>query len=526
MKHRSVSLAAMITVACGALVAEPAASYVVGGRTIWTIAGNGAACSVATAGCGDGTSAIDASLASPGGIAVTGDGLVFTADTAGHRIRSITTSGVIATVAGTGEACQPATAPCGDGGPGVSAQLNQPRGLALGPDGSLYIADAGDHRIRILSADGTITTYAGSGEQCADPTTACGDGGAPLGAALRGPTAVAVDPETGGIIIADTGNHRVRRVQAGQIATIAGTGADCVAICGDGGQAGAAGLSRPSGVAIDENFDLYIADAGSHRVRRVARATSAITTFAGDGSPCAVATSSCGDGGAPTDGRLSSPLSVASAGGVIYVADSGANRIRRVGTRISTIAGTGEVCAQPPACGDGGAATAATLSSPEAIAVDERGDIFVADSGAHLVRWLSGPGVPGTPSPASDAPAGREPASDDRTARSGDSQGKAPSTSRAVIVRCAGSRCRVAAANAATISRLRTRAREALRRRVWARVELRRGGKRWAMGTGRTLTGALTLIPVRKLKAGRYRLRITQVSSRERRRRDRIVQLR
>ncbi len=528
MPRRSAQLAGLLVIACGALVAESGAGYVAGGKTIWTIAGDGVACADSTTDCGDGPSAIDASLASPGGIAVDGDGTVFIADTANHRIRRLTASGSIATIAGTGAACETATASCGDGGPAVSAKLNQPRGLALRADGALYIADTGDHRVRVLSADGTIGTIAGSGEQCADPTTSCGDGGDARAAALNGPAGLAVDLDSGDVFIADAGNHRIRRVAAGMIATAAGTGVDCVSVCGDGGAASGAGLSSPSGVALDEDLNLYVADSGAHRVRKVARTTSVITTIAGDGSPCAGATSPCGDGGAPADGKLSSPLGVVAAGTVIYVADSGANKIRRLGSRISTIAGTGEPCAQPPVCGDGGAATAATLSAPAAIAADERGDLFVADSGAHLVRWLSGPGVPGSAPPVTGPPEPRAPAPEKSVAGAVTSPSVAEPAKRrrGPIVRCIGTRCRIAAADAATTSRLRSRGREALRGREWARVELRRGGRRWAMGSARTLVRALTLIPVRKLKAGRYRLRITQVSGDEQRRRDRIVDLR
>jgi hypothetical protein len=346
---------------------------------------------------------------------------------------------------------------------------------------------------------------------------------------LRSPAAVARDPLTGDVLIADSGDHRIRRVHDGVITTLAGTGVACSASCGDGGPASGAGLHDPSGLAIGAEGAVFIADTGAHRVRRVAPGAGDVTTIAGDGTPCSAPTNPCGDGGPPQDGKLTAPAGLALTGDVLLIADSGANRIRRAGAALSTIAGTGEACALPPSCGDGGAATLAQLSAPAALAADARGDVFVADSGAHLVRWLTGPAVPA-------APAGPEPVEKPAGPPAAEQQVSAVPTApkppaartarRAAIVRCSGRRCRVAAASAATTAQLRRRASSARDGASWARVELRRGGRRWALGAGRTLARALTLLPSRRLTAGRYRLRITQADGDGQRRRDRIVRLR
>ena len=263
---RIIAVVGTLAAALGA--ASSTAGYVAGGRTIWTIAGNGAACTDAMSDCGDGPSALDAWLSGPGGVAVAGDGTVFIADTQDHKIRRLTTSGAITTIAGTGEPCPLATAACGDGGAGTLAQLSEPRGLALTPGGTLLIADSGDHRVRALGPDGVIRPFAGSGAACADPMTACGDGGPAAGAELRAPAAVLADPG-GDVLVADTGDRRVRRVRGGTITTLAGTGAACAVACGDGGPAGGAAFGAPSALALDAAGDLYVADAGAHSVRRI-----------------------------------------------------------------------------------------------------------------------------------------------------------------------------------------------------------------------------------------------------------------
>ena len=206
---------------------------------------------------GDGGPASHARLRHPRGLAADAAGNVFVADTGNHRIRRIRPDGRIDTVAGTGIAGYR-----GDGGSAVEARLNSPGGVAAGPEGSLYIADTGNHVIRMVSGNGIMTTVAGAGLPGFD-----GDGAAASTARLHAPTAVMAGPD-GALWIADTGNHRVRRVSAdGVIDTVAGVGTD--GFSGDGGPARSAQLASPSALAIDGQGRIYIADPGNQRVRRL-----------------------------------------------------------------------------------------------------------------------------------------------------------------------------------------------------------------------------------------------------------------
>src|SRR5438445_557628 len=176
----------------------------------------------------------------------------------------------------------------GDGGAATSASLNFPEGAALDTRGNLYIADYDNHRIRkVAAATGIITTVAGNGS----PGFA-GDGGAATSASLFRPTGVALDA-SGNLYVADQDNYRVRKVAAatGIITTVAGNGSPTFA--GDGGAATSASLNSPTGVALDASGNLYIADTGNHRIRKVAATTGVITTVAGG---C----STRGDGGGAT----------------------------------------------------------------------------------------------------------------------------------------------------------------------------------------------------------------------------------
>ncbi len=533
-RRGAVLLGAALIALLAAAVSNPAGAYVTGGRTIWTIAGNGAPCSPADLLCGDGPSALDARLTYPSGIAVAPDGSVYIADTGAHRIRRLTGDGAISTVAGTGTQCDVPTSPCGDGGAGTAAELTSPRGLELAPDGSLYIADSATNRIRRLSPAGMLTTVAGSGEPCPDAQSSCGDGGSAVAAMLSRPADIAVDPANGDVYVADTGTNRIRKVAGASISTVAGTGAACAGSCGDGGPAGGATLNAPSGVDLDAAGNVYVADTGSNRIRRVVATSGGISTVAGDGSSCGLSTTPCGDGGPPTAGQLTGPIGVTVDGAVVYVADTGANRIRRVGNLISTLAGSGASCAQPPNCGDGGAAGAGMLSSPAAVVLDAGGDAFVADSADNLVRWLSGPGGGAPPSGGGGDPPPAAPAAEPTVAAEEPPAVAAPAVKRTSkakpgpLLRCNGSRCRLrpGRADAATVKKLRKRKLAARRRRPRARVELRRSRRTYATGMGRTLSLALTLVPVRQVRRGTYRLRITQTGPRRERTRDRIVKVR
>jgi PKD repeat protein len=299
-----------------AAVAAPSAIGVTGSDTITTIAGTGVA-----GYSGDGGQATSTQLNFPLGVTVDAQGNVFVADTSNNRIRKIS-GGIITTIAGTGTAGF-----AGDGGQATSAQLNVPGGVAVDAQGNVYIADEDNHRVRKISG-GIITTIAGNGV-----AGYSGDGGQATSAQLNFPHGVTVDAQ-GNVFIVDTDNNRVRKVDsAGNITTVAGNGT--AGFAGDGGQATSAELNFPRQVAVDAQGNLYIADTVNHRVRKVSGGI--ITTFAGNG----VAGFS-GDGGQATSAQLNFPRGVALDGaGNLYISEDN-SRIRKVsGGIITTIAGTG-----------------------------------------------------------------------------------------------------------------------------------------------------------------------------------------
>ena len=337
--------------------------------TITTIAGAGGA-----GFSGDGGPAVEAQLSVLRGVAVDGAGNLFIADTTNHRIRRVDPSGTITTIAGTGE---PGFG--GEGGPAADAQLNLPYGVAVDGAGNLFIADAWNNRIRRVDPSGTITTFAGPGRIDFGPDE-IGDDGPAADAFLFLPSDVAVDA-AGSLFIADSGNHRIRRVDpSGIITTFAGTGKP--GFSGDHGPAVQGRLNRPQGVAADSAGNLFIADSRNHRIRRV-NPSGTITTFAGTGDP-----GFSGDHGPAVAMKLRQPEGVAVDGaGNLFIADRRNNRIRRVdpsGT-LTTIAGTGE----SGFSGDGGLAAEARLASPGGLAVDSAGNLFIADSLNRRVRILT-----------------------------------------------------------------------------------------------------------------------------------------
>src|SRR6266699_5548734 len=281
--------------------------------TIETVAGNG----LAGFG-GDGGPATDASLNEPIGIAVGPGGDLFIADHTNFRIRRVeAATGTITTVAGDGS--QGFT---GDGGPATSARLNYPFGIAVDSSGTLFIADTQNFRIRRVDAGtGIINTVAGDGVQGFS-----GDGGPAINASLGGPTGVAVDP-SGNLIIVDPWFNRIRRVDAttGVISTIAGNGT--FDFSGDGGPATSAGIGSPGGAVLDSAGNLLIADTGNCRIRMVDASTGKIRTVVGSGI-CAFD----GDGGAPEIASLNGPNAVAvDASGNMFIADTNNQRVREAG---------------------------------------------------------------------------------------------------------------------------------------------------------------------------------------------------
>ncbi len=261
---------------------------------------------------GDGDQANRALLNAPQGIGLTPDGVVLIADTANNRVRRVGTDGIITTVvaqdgdAGFG----------GDGGPALDATLNKPTDVLVG-DGGYWIADAGNHSIRRVGADNTIVTVAGDGTPGLS-----GDGGPAAAARLNNPRELNLMAD-GSLLIADTGNHRIRRVAPdGTISTFAGTGPG---LSGDGGPATNAALNAPTGTTTLPDGSVLIADTGNDRVRRVApngvitTAAGSVRGFAGEGDPARVA-------------RLAAPADVQAIGrnGGYLIVDADNNRVRRV----------------------------------------------------------------------------------------------------------------------------------------------------------------------------------------------------
>ena len=286
----------------------------------------------------------------------------------------------ITTVAGNGSAAVPWLS--GDGGLATETGLTFPYGIDLGPDGSLYIADAGIPRIRRVRPDGIITTVAGDGS-----SGFSGDGGPATQAKLSGPADVALAPDDS-LYIADTNNNRVRRAGPdGIITTVAGDGSP--GYSGDGGPATAAKLSRPSGVAVGPDGSLYIADTDNNRIRRMGL-DGIITTVAGDGHPGYTTASPQGDGAPATKAVVGAPWEVAvGPEGSLYIADTYNSSIRRVGPDgiITTVAGK-----TPGFSGDGGLATAAALRDPRGVAVGPEGSLYIADTSNLRMRRVESDG--------------------------------------------------------------------------------------------------------------------------------------
>lgn len=317
---------------------------------------------------GDGGAATKALLQSPAGVAVDAAGSVYIADTGNHRIRVVGSNGVIHAFAGTGSAGYG-----GDAGAAAAAMLDLPQGVFLDGTGVVYIADTGNQVVRSVALDGTISTVVGTQ---ASVGGFGGDGGNAVGSLLNAPVGGAVDA-AGNLYIADRDNGRIRKVSGGSIATFAGGGS-----LGDGGVATDASLFFPAGVAVAAQGNVYIAERWGHRLRRVAP-DGTLTTIAGDGQA-----GYTGDGAAAASARLNAPSGVMiDSNGVIYIADTGNNVVRKIGTdgNISTFAGMG------PAgwANDGGLATKALLHGPTGLAIDTAGNVYIADSGNHLIRKVS-----------------------------------------------------------------------------------------------------------------------------------------
>ena len=305
-------------------------------------------------------------------------GNLYISETGNNRIRKVDSSGVITTIAGTGT-----SGFGGDGGPAVDAQLSSPTGMTVDDEGNLYIADYNNRRIRKVDSSGVITTIAGSrfSGECFG-----GDGGPATQAGLCYPNDVALDT-MGNIYISDRRSHRIRKVDtSGIISTISGSGGigrSGGEFRGDGGPATQALLNDPAGVTVDIAGNIYIADSENNRIRKV-DTSGIISTIAGSGQRVFYFRDAR-DGGPANEASLSLPYDVAVDGaGNLYIADSGWLRIRKVDSSgtITTIAGGG----QRGVVGDGGPATDAWLNRPTGVALDSVGNLYIAELDSHRVR--------------------------------------------------------------------------------------------------------------------------------------------
>ena len=317
-----------------------------------------------------GVQATTVEAALPEAVAYDAAGNLYIALRNAHSVRKIDAFGVITTVAGSGQ-----QGFGGDGGSATSALLDSPQGIAVDAGGTLYIADSRNHRVRAV-VSGIISTIAGTGV-----AGFSGDSGSATAAQLDLPTAVSVDA-SGNLFVADTNNQRIRRISAGVITTVAGSGQQ--GFGGDGGVATAALLDSPMGIAVDPAHpgSFYIADTHNQRIRLV-DASGNISTTAGTG-----AVGFSGDGAALATASVANPrgLSV-DASGDLFIADSGNQRIRAITAgAISTVAGNGE----QGFGGDPGLATSAILDTPRGVAVSSTGSLFaLADTHNQRVRAVS-----------------------------------------------------------------------------------------------------------------------------------------
>jgi uncharacterized protein (TIGR03437 family) len=447
-----------------------------GDGIVWTVAGNGA-----QGVSGDGGPAKAATFNQIAALAVDGDGNLFICDSAAHRIRRVGTDGMVTAFAGTGRSGN-----SGDGGPALQAAFNSPSGIVFDNSGNLLVADTGNHVIRKISPDGTVTRIAGDGKRGSD-----GNDGAAIEARLDTPQGLAVD-SAGNIFIADTGNNwirqiapdgtltryagrdtssssgfpggqgdpniatnatlstptglaidqvgnvyvleygaiRVRRITLdGKIANYAGTGT--------GGSAGDGGVARSApinalGIAMDRTDNLILADGVSNKVRVVTAADGIINSIAGNGlasyNPRGLALKGnvlyftdgnrvrtfdlntrvlgiaagdgqsiySGDGGDALTASLNGPRGIAfDSSGRLYIADTGNQRVRRVGTdgKIATVAGNGTVTSSSNPTSDLTTATSTTINEPVGVAVDSSGKFYFAERSGNRIRVVGTDGI-------------------------------------------------------------------------------------------------------------------------------------
>ncbi len=327
---------------------------------------------------GDTIIATSAELNTPRGLAVDASGNVYIADEKNNRIRKVSTTGIITTVAGNG-----GFGYSGDFGLATSAKLYRPNGVAVDRFGNVYIADSYNHVIRKVDGFGKIVTIVGTGYGAGtvNSHSFSGDGGLADTATLNMPTGISVD-DSGNLYITDEFNFRIRKVDtSGIITTIAGNGTQN--FNGDNILATSAGLFPYGNTAIDTNGNLYFVDGNNNRVRKVNKA-GIITTVAGNDS-----VGFSGDGGLATDAQFKIPNGVATDSlNNIYISDFGNERVRKISSAtgiVTTIAGNGT----PGFSGDGGLAIDAQFRYLDALTIDAFGNLYISDTNNERVRKVT-----------------------------------------------------------------------------------------------------------------------------------------
>jgi uncharacterized protein (TIGR03437 family) len=341
---------------------------------------------------GDGGPATQAQLNAPQGLALDKAGNLYIADSKNNRVRIVSAAGIINTFAGTGQVSPGGANTYNDGGLATGALLHLPAGVAVDTGGNVYIADTGDNLIRKVTTDGLINSIAGDSYP-----SYLGDGSLAVTSELHTPEDVAVD-SSGNVYISDSANAVIREITAstGIIDFIAGnvtaatagasTGTPNIGYSGDGAAANLAGLVTPFGLTVDSSGQVYFAENGDSRIRKIDTKGN-ISTIAGNGTA-----GFTGDGSTGTTAEISFPTGVAvDSSGNVYIADLVNLRIRKLssGGTISTVAGNGKFSYS----GDSGQATSAQLNTPQATAVDSSGNLYIADTANHVVRKVTAAGV-------------------------------------------------------------------------------------------------------------------------------------